>query len=224
MFGTAFASTPFASQSEIRFLIDGVVALGATNSVTISADANVSVTTPTLTSSVGSVVVVAEANTAITGVSATASTNTVTVTAAANVVPTGVDSTGVIGTTVVVAGANTFISNPALTAGIGAVTITAAANLATTGVSATVSLGLVQPKTINVILITSPALTVNTNSVTVVNTNFDYESLQDSYDRKRVVFIAGTPQNFTVIIPSDKKQRTVSIAAIDRDNTIRIAA
>lgn len=224
MFGTAFASTPFASQSEIRFLIDGVVALGATNSVTISADANVSVTTPTLTSSVGSVVVVAEANTAITGVSATVSTNTVTVTAAANVVPTGVDSTGVIGTTVVVAGANTFISNPALTAGIGAVTITAAANVATTGVSATVSLGLVQPKTINVILITSPALTVNTNSVTVVNTNFDYESLQDSYDRKRVVFIAGTPQNFTVIIPSDKKQRTVSIAAIDRDNTIRIAA
>lgn len=224
MFGTAFASTPFASQSEIRFLIDGVVALGATNSVTISADANVSVTTPTLTSSVGSVVVVAEANTAITGVSATVSTNTVTVTAAANVVPTGVDSTGVIGTTVVVAGANTFISSPALTAGIGAVTITAAANVATTGVSATVSLGLVQPKTINVILITSPALTVNTNSVTVVNTNFDYESLQDSYDRKRVVFIAGTPQNFTVIIPSDKKQRTVSIAAIDRDNTIRIAA
>jgi hypothetical protein len=224
MFGTAFASTPFASQSEIRFLIDGVGALGATNSVTISADANVPVTTPSLTSSVGSVVVVAEANTAITGVSATASTNTVTVTAAANVVPTGVDSTGVIGTTVVVAGANTSISSPALTVGIGVVTITAAANVVLTGVSATSSLGLIQNKTTNVIPITSPALTVNTNSVTVANTNFDYESLQDSYDRKRVVFITGTPQNFTVVIPSDKKQRTVSIAAIDRDNTIRIAA
>lgn len=180
MFGTAFASTPFASQSEIRFLIDGVSALGVTNSVTISADANVPVTTPTLTSSVGSVVVVADANAAVTGVSATASTNTVTITAAANVVPTGV--------------------------------------------SATVSLGLVQSRTTNVIPITTPALTVNTNSVTVVNTNFDYDSLQDSYDRKRVVFISGTPQNFTVVIPSDKKQRTVSIAAIDRDNTIRIAA
>ena len=224
MFGTAFASTPFASQSEIRFLIDGVSAIGATSTVTVTAASDVLVTTPTLTSSVGSVVVVAKANTAITGVSATASTNTVGIVAEANVVPTGVDSTGVIGTTVVVAGANTSISSPALTVGIGAVTITAAANVTTTGVSATISLGLVQTRTTNVILISTPALTVNTNSVTVVNTNFDYDALKDSYDRKRVLFIVGTPQTYTVAIPSDKKQRTVSIAAIDRDNTIRIAA
>lgn len=218
------ASTPFASQSEITFLIDGVSAIGATNTVTVTAASDVPVTTPTLTSSVGSVVVVAEANTAITGVSATASTNTVGIVAEANVVPTGVDSTGVIGTTVVVGDANLSISSPALTVGIGVVNATAAANVVPTGVALTGSIGALTTRTSNVILISTPALTVNTNSVTVVATNFDYDSLKDSYDRKRVLFIVGTPQTYTVAIPSDKKQRTVSIAAIDRDNTIRIAA
>ena len=218
------ASTPFASQSEITFLIDGVSAIGATNTVTVTAASDVPVTTPTLTSSVGSVVVVAEANTAITGVSATASTNTVGIVAEANVVPTGVDSTGVIGTTVVVGDANLSVSSPALTVGIGVVNATAAANVVPTGVSLTGAIGALTTRTSNVIPITSPALTVNTNSVTVVATNFDYDSLKDSYDRKRVLFIVGTPQTYTVAIPSDKKQRTVSIAAIDRDNTIRIAA
>ena len=218
------ASTPFASQSEITFLIDGVSAIGATNTVTVTAASDVPVTTPTLTSSVGSVVVVAEANTVITGVSATASTNTVGIVAEANVVPTGVDSTGVIGTTVVVGDANLSISSPALTVGIGVVNATAAANVVPTGVALTGAIGVLTTRTSNVIPITSPALTINTNSVTVVATNFDYDSLKDSYDRKRVLFIAGTPQTYTVAIPSDKKQRTVSIAAIDRDNTIRIAA
>lgn len=218
------ASTPFASQSEITFLIDGVSAIGATNTVTVTAASDVPVTTPTLTSSVGSVIVVAEANTAITGVSATGSANTVTITAAANVVPTGVDSTGVIGTTVVVGDANLSVSSPALTVGIGVVNATAAANVVPTGVALTGSIGVLTTRTSNVIPITSPALTINTNSGTVVATNFDYDSLKDSYDRKRVLFIVGTPQTYTVAIPSDKKQRTVSIAAIDRDNTIRIAA
>jgi len=104
------------------------------------------------------------------------------------------------------------------------VVVTADAVVVPTGVSATGSVGSITTRTSNIIPITTPALSVAAGSPTVNAVNFDYESIKDSYDRRRVLHIGATSQRFTVSIGKDLKDRTVFIAPVDKDNTIRIAA
>jgi hypothetical protein len=116
LFGTAsFAETPFASlptdgnvevavsknaltitigsvgiiaDSVVENLTPNQVTLG-TGTLTITADANHTVTANPLSLDIGTFVVTADANTSVTGNSLTLATGNVTVTADANVLPTG---------------------------------------------------------------------------------------------------------------------------------------
>jgi hypothetical protein len=67
-------------------------------------------------------------------------------------------------------------------------------------------------------------MNIYTRRPAIVAVQFDYESIKDSYDRNRVVYVSATDQGYTVRIPADPTNRTVYIEAMDTDRTVRIAA
>tara|TARA_R100000234_G_scaffold99345_1_gene67973 strand:+ start:790 stop:1341 length:552 start_codon:yes stop_codon:yes gene_type:complete len=160
-------------------------------------------------------------------VNATSNTGTLTVTGDCNLTLTGVVGTSAVGSPTIIEGTGvTFTLTGAVgTGAIGLPVVSADANLTiSTGVSATSAVNDVTVTAAAVVDISTPQLIVSTNNVAITENNFDYESIRDSYDRTRVVYINETSQRFTVFIPSDLKDRTIHIAPLDRDNTIRIAA
>ena len=160
-------------------------------------------------------------------VNATSNTGTLTVTGDCNLTLTGVVGTSAVGSPSIIEGTGvTFTFTGAVgTGAIGSPVISADANLTiSTGVSATGAVNDVTVTAAAVANISTSQLIVSTNNVAITENNFDYESIRDSYDRTRVVYINETSQRFTVFIPPDLKGRTIHIAPQDKDNTIRIAA
>jgi len=92
------------------------------------------------------------------------------------------------------------------------------------GIAANSALGTLTTRTINRIEITSVPLSIYTKRPVVATVQFDYESLKDSYDRDRVVYVSAIDQRYTITIPADPTNRTVHIQAMDTDRTVRIAA
>ena len=164
-------------------------------------------------------------------VNATSNTGTLTVTGDCNLTLTGVVGTSAVGSPTIIEGTGvTFtLTGSVGTGAIGSPVVSADANLTiSTGVSATGAVNDVIVTAAAVVDISTPQLIVDSSVVhpvlTITENNFDYESIRDSYDRTRVIYINETSQRFTVFIPPDLKGRTIHIAPQDKDNTIRIAA
>lgn len=166
----------------------------------------------------------------VSSVSATSSAGAITVTGDCNISLTGVAGTSAVGTPTIIegTGVSLTLTGVASTGAIDSLVVSANSNLTATGVSGASTLGDVTiTAAATIVNISIPGLVASTNVVSIVepsSNNFDYESIKDSYDRTRVVYINETSQRFTVFIPPDLKNRTIHIAPLDRDNTIRIAA
>ena len=225
LFGsTPFSVTAFASTGEERILATGVEATTTVNSVVIVAAANLSLTGVEATGTINTVVVDAQAVVAANSVDAVVSLGDTTVVAEAVVVPQGVDSTSNIGTTTIIAEANVGVTINALTFTVGSPVIKGKAVVLPAGVAANINLGTVGTRTVNVIEVTSVPLNIYTKRPTVTTVQFDYESIKDSYDRDRVIYVAPIDQRYTITVPADPTNRTVYIQAMDTDRTVRIAA
>ena len=225
LFGsTPFSVNAFAAGGEVRSIPTGVEATGSTNAVVVVGIANLSLTGVEATGAVNSVVVDAQAVVAANSVDATVSVGDTTVVAKAVVEPQGVDSTGNIGTTTVIAEANVGISAPVLTITAGSPTIIAEALVISVGVAANTALGNITTRTVNRIEVQSVPLSIYTKRPVVTTAQFDYESLKDSYDRDRVVYVSAIDQRYTITVPADPTNRTVHIQPMDIDRTVRIAA
>ena len=220
-----FASGPFSTTLETRLIAQSVPATSSAGSITVVGHANFSLTGSSNTISIGSVVVTAKSVTLSDSIPATASLGTTIVVANANVAPSGVDSQANLGTTTVLADANTSITSPALTGTVGTGSnIQAKAVVLPTGVASSIAIGTVNVSTQVILEIVSVPLNIFSGSLNVTTTQFDYESLKSSFDRRRVVFIAPTNQGYTVNIPADPRNRTVLIEATNTDRVVRIAA
>ena len=123
--------------ADANVTVTGIAATGSVGAATVSADANVSVTGVSGTGSVGSVTVSANANAAVTGVAATGAVGSVTVTADSSTTVTGVAATGAVGSVTVSADAIVSVSGVAGTGAVGTVTVSANATVVPTGVAAT---------------------------------------------------------------------------------------
>ena len=126
-------------------------ATGAVGAVSVTADANVSVTGVAGTGAVGSVSVSANADVDVSGVSGTGTLGSVTVTGEANVSPTGVAGTGTLGSVTVSADASTSVTGVEGTGTLGSVSVTGTATVSVTGVAGTTGLGSVTTITSNTI-------------------------------------------------------------------------
>jgi hypothetical protein len=220
-----FASGPFSTTLETRLIAQSVPATSSAGSITVVGHANFSLTGSSNTISIGSVVVTAKSVTLSDSIPATASLGTTIVVANANVAPSGVDSQANLGTTTVLADANTSITSPALTSTVGTGSnIQAKAVVLPIGVASNVAIGIVNVSTQVILELVNVPLNIFSGSLTVTTTQFDYESLKSSFDRRRVVFIAPTNQGYTVNIPADPRNRTVLIEATNTDRVVRIAA
>jgi hypothetical protein len=220
-----FASGPFSTTLETRLIAQSVPATSSAGSITVVGHANFSLTGSSNTISIGSVVVTAKSVTLSDSIPATASLGTIIVVANANVAPSGVDSQANLGTTTVLADANTSITSPALTSTVGTGSnIQAKAVVLPIGVASNVAIGIVNVSTQVILELVNVPLNIFSGSLTVTTTQFDYESLKSSFDRRRVVFIAPTNQGYTVNIPADPRNRTVLIEATNTDRVVRIAA
>lgn len=118
-------------------------AYGQTGSVSVTGNANVSVTGVSASGEVGTAVVAADANVSVTGVSATVSLGSVTIIEGqgVNAPVTGVEGTTALGDETVVAKATVQPTGVFGTGFIGSVVITADAVVVTTGVEATGQVG-----------------------------------------------------------------------------------
>ena len=220
-----FALGPFSTTLETRLIVQSVPATSSAGSITVVGHANFSLTGLSNTISIGSVVVTAKSVTLSDSTSATASLGTTIVAANANVVPSGVDSQVNLGTTTVLLAANTSITSPALTATVGTGSnIQAKALVLPTGVSSSIAIGTVNVSTHVILEIVGVSLNIFSSSLTVAAQQFDYESLKSSFDRRRVIFIAPTHLGYTVNVPADPRNRTVTIEATNTDRVVRIAA
>jgi hypothetical protein len=220
-----FASGPFSTTLETRLIAQSVSTTASVGSIIVVGEANTGLTGVTVTGSIGSVVVTAESVTLSNSVNTTGSVGTTIVVANANVVPSGVDSSSNIGTTTVLADANTSITSPALTlVGATGTNVQAKAVVLPTGVESSVAIGTITIRITAVVNPVSTALNIFSGNLSVVATKFDYESRKDDYRKNHVVFITETNQNNTIHIPSDSRSKTVIIEATNIDRVVRIAA
>lgn len=224
MFATqAFSSQPFASESQVLFVLGSVSATSSVGTLSIVANAITVLASVSSTVSIGTPVAIAESNTLATGVTATTYLGLTLVVAKANVVPSSVAASFTVGTPVVIAKAVQVLISPALSLPIGSTEVTAAAVTVPTSVTATATLGNATTRTVNRIIIASPSLIVYAGILDVIANKFDYYSIQDSYERNRTLYL-NTQDNVNIVHIMPEPSTTIYLSASDTNRSIKIAA
>ena len=224
MFATqAFSSQPFASESQVLFVLGSVSATSSVGTLSVIAKAVTVPTSVTSTLSIGTPIVIAESNTVATSLSATIYLGLTLVVANANVVPSSVAASFTVGIPVVIAKAVQVLISPALSLPIGSTEVTAAAVTVPTSVTATAALGNATTRTVNRITIASPSLIVYAGILDVIANKFDYYSIQDSYERNRTLYLTAQ-DNINIVHVLPEPSTTIYLSASDTNRSIKIAA
>ena len=224
MFATqAFSSQPFASESQVLFVLGSVSATASVGTLSVIAKAVTVPTSVSSTVSIGTLIAIAESNTLATSVSATTYLGLTLVVAKANVVPSSVAASFTVGTPVVIARAVKLISSPALSLSIGSTEVTAAALTIPTSVTSTGTIGIITTRTVNRITLVSVPLIGYAGSVDVIANKFDYYSIQDSYERNRTLYLTAQ-DNVNIVHVLPEPSTIIYLSASDTNRSIKIAA
>jgi hypothetical protein len=232
LFSTApFSSTPFSVQLAENAIVSlqGVTVTGAVGSPLIIIPGSDSLTLLNgllISATINTVNVTTDSNTTLESTEALALTGQVTVAVNINAVPSGVASQGSIGIPVISVESNSSViaEGVSVTGLINFVSVSAESSTTLDSISSTFNIGILEVETQFVHDIVGVSLVSNTGNLNVTTAVFDYESIKESFDRNRVIFIERTNQKYSISIPTDPINKTLLIEATNTDRVVRIAA
>jgi len=225
IFGSSpFSVTAFAAASAVVFAIQGTSAVSTLGSPVVVAPSVHTLTDVSATSTLGSTVVVAESNTLADSTPAIVDLGSTVVVAEAGVLPAGLALNGSVDTFTISGESNLLTASVEAVISLSDPTVTAKAVVIPSVPVILSSVGDVTTITTNIFRVNTPPMNVYKGAFTFDLVQFDYASFKDSYSRERVLILNRTETGYTVHIPADPSNRTVTLNAADEDYVVRIAA